>query len=348
MKSLQNGVVHLGPPVEDAAGDEELVRQLATGQQAALGPLYRRYAPLIYGLAAQTLDRETAEEIVQDVFLVVWRKAATFDPARGTFRPWVLQIAHLRVVNELRRRGRRPQLAPDPDGEQLVSLPDAAVGPPEAAWREYRRSAVRSAVDALPPQQRRALSLAFFDELTHEQVAALLNVPLGTTKTRIRAGLQELRSRLVPLLAVLALLVLAGALGVRYQSERAAVERYDRALRLATASDLQPIRLTAAPGVPAEAHGTYRARPGVELAVLTLSYLPPAPAGRTYQVWALFDGAWTSLGSAKQDASGGARLILIAEGPALARPPEAVQVTLEPAGGSSIPTGPLVIAWPGS
>src|SRR5438270_2591151 len=99
------------PPAEQDLGDEELMGQLAAGRQEALGPLHGRYAPLIFGLAAQTLDRAAAEEIVQEVFLAVWRKAATFDPARGTFRAWVLRIAHLRVINELRRRGRRPQAA---------------------------------------------------------------------------------------------------------------------------------------------------------------------------------------------------------------------------------------------
>src|ERR671932_132368 len=94
-------------PIDQAAGDEELMRLLAGGRQEALGPLYSRYAPLIFGMAAQSLDRSGAEEIVQEVFLAVWRQAATFDPALGPFRPWVLQIAHFRILNELRRRGRR-------------------------------------------------------------------------------------------------------------------------------------------------------------------------------------------------------------------------------------------------
>jgi len=87
--------------------DEELMSQLAAGRQDALGPLHGRYASLVYNVAAQTIGGATAEEIVQDVFVAVWRKAGTFDPSRGTFRAWVLRIAHLRVLNELRRRGRR-------------------------------------------------------------------------------------------------------------------------------------------------------------------------------------------------------------------------------------------------
>src|SRR5690349_16435682 len=133
-------------PADQDLGDEELMRQLASGRQEALGPLHGRYAPLIFGLAAQTLDRSAAEEIVQEVFLAVWRKAATFDPARGTFRAWVLRIAHLRVINELRRRGRRPQAAPDPDGRALAAVPDPGFEPSEVAWREHRRSIVRAAV----------------------------------------------------------------------------------------------------------------------------------------------------------------------------------------------------------
>src|SRR5581483_9653020 len=125
--------------------DEELMRYLAAGEQDALGPLHSRYAPLIFNLAAQSLDRAAAEEIVQDVFLAIWRKADTFDPARGAFRPWVLRIAHLRVINELRRRGRRPQVAPDPDGLRFAALADRGPAPDDEAWNDYRRTVVQDA-----------------------------------------------------------------------------------------------------------------------------------------------------------------------------------------------------------
>lgn len=148
-------------PADDAPGDEELVLRLAAGRQEALGPLYDRYAPFIFSLAVQSLDRGAAEEIVQDVFLAVWRRADTFDPARGAFRPWILQVAHRRIANELRRRSRRPRLEPDPGGVRLAAVPDATPEPAEAVWHEHRRLAVRSAVEALPRPQREALGLAF-------------------------------------------------------------------------------------------------------------------------------------------------------------------------------------------
>src|SRR3954467_13621634 len=87
------------PTTDSGASDEELMQQLAEGRHEAIGPLHARYAPLIFNIAAQTLDRAAAEEIVQDVFVAVWRHAGVFDPARGRFRAWALQIAHLRVLN---------------------------------------------------------------------------------------------------------------------------------------------------------------------------------------------------------------------------------------------------------
>ena len=212
------------------------MHQLAAGQQDALGLLHRRYAPLIYNLAAQTLDRAAAEEIAQDVFVIVWRKANTFDPARGAFRPWVLRIAHMRILNELRHRRRRPQVVPDPDGLQLSSISDNTPAPDETVWRDYRRETVREAITHLPPPQRQALGLAFFEELTHEQVADFLDLPLGTAKTRIRAGLLKLRVYLAPLLIAVLAVGLGTAFGIRHHRQKETEAREDRALRLVTSS----------------------------------------------------------------------------------------------------------------
>ena len=337
------------PPASGDRSDEQLMSELAAGRPEALGLLHGRYAALIWGLAAQSLDRAAAEEISQEVFLAVWRYAATFDPARGSFRTWVIQITRTRVLNELRRRRRSPRAtshSQDPDADHLA---DAGPGPAEAAWREHRRTAVRAAVEALPPSQREALSLAFLEDLTHEQVAAFLDVPLGTTKSRIRAGLKALRTRLAPL--VTAGVVLAGLLslaGLREQAQQAAQRRQERALSLVTYSEVVPRRLGPAPGINPASHGNYRGLPGVDLAVLTLSYLDPAPSGFEYRAWVSHHGRWTSLGRVQLGDEGRSRII--AEGPALRSLPDQVLLTLEPigrrAGTGATPSGPPIVVWP--
>jgi RNA polymerase sigma-70 factor (ECF subfamily) len=344
-------VVIEGTLLMDAdTSDEELMRQLAAGQRGALGPLQARYGSLVYRLAVRSLDRASGEETTQEVLFAVWRHAASFDPTRGTFRAWVLQIARSSVLNELRRRGRRPRTATQSDGSGGNDFPDPGPDPAESAWREHRRAAVRAAVEALPPPQREALSVAFLEDLTHEQVAAFLNLPLGTTKSRIRSGLKVLRGSLAPLVG--AGLVLAGLLtfaGLREHVHQAAQRRLGRALALVTNSEVVPRRLGPALGINPEAHGNYRGRPGVSLAVLTLSHLLPAPRGFEYLAWASHGRRWTLLGRVQLDNDG--RSLLIAEGPEMATPPDLVEVTLEPlesrADSGVAPTGPLVVRWPG-
>ena len=331
------------PFADPGASDEECMRELARKRPEALQPLFARYAPLVFHIASQSLDPGSAEDIVQDVFLSVWRKADTYDPKRGALRPWLLQIAHFRILNELRARSRRPQLDPDVDAEVVNELPDTTAEPVEAAWQAYRQEAVRAAVDRLPPAQRQALSLAFFDELTHDQVAVALNLPVGTVKTRIRAGVQKLRYILAPLgVAAVALALLIGV-GTRFVQQRIVAERNDRALSMATASDITTLHIPAAPGVQAATHGSYRGRPGTPLGVIALHNFAPAPGGKTYQAWVLHQGIWTSMGMMTPDPAGEG--LIVAEGNAFAELPEEVEVTQEPRGGSLVPTGPLVIAW---
>jgi RNA polymerase sigma-70 factor (ECF subfamily) len=320
--------------------------QLAAGQPEALGPLHTRYAALVFGLAARSLDRVAAEEISQEVFLAVWRHAATFDPARGSFRAWLARIARTRVLNELRRRGRRPRATSQSHEPLEADRPDPGPGPAEEAWRAHRRDAVRAAVDALPPRQREALSLAFLEDLTHQQVAALLDVPLGTTKSRIRAGLEALRTRLAPLVASGLIVTGLVVAGLREIDQEVALRLRDRALRLVTNSEVVPRRLGPAPGINPAAHGNYRGVPGDDLAVLTLSYLDPTPAGYEYRAWASHQGRWTLLGRAELEGEG--RSLIIAEGPALRSLPDQVVVTVEPIGhrAGATPTGPQVVVWP--
>ncbi len=329
----------------EAVSDEELMSRLAEGEEDALGQLHGRYAPLIFGLAARSVGRASAEEIVQDVFVAIWRKSPTFNPVKGSFRSWVLRIAHLRVLNELRTRGRRPKVGADPGGLQLGDVPEPGPGPEEAAWLDHRRDIVRAAVDALPPSQRQALRLAFLEDLTHQQIADFLNLPLGTAKTRIRSGLQSLRSRLAPVVALTLLLAaLLTTIIVRDRMLRTTLRRDEAALRLVTSSDVVPRRLVAAPGIPAEAHGNYRGRAGVSMAVLTVSHLRRASAGRVYRAWGRFGDDWYHLGDLSPNADGSA--LIVCEGAHLAGPPTALKVTLEPVQTRPNASTPPVIVWP--
>lgn len=330
--------------IEKDVSDEVLMSNLASGQQDAIGLLYARYAPTILGMAAQALGRPAAEDIVQEVFLAVWKNAPKYDSARGPVRPWLLQIAHFRIANELRRRSRRPQVQADPEGELLARIPEPGPGQSEEVWNAYRHAALRRALEELPPPQRQALGLAFFEQLSHDEIASALKLPLGTAKSRIRAGLKALRLRLAPAIATLAGIAILAVFASRWLSGRTDLARDERALTMITSSDSLALRMTA-PGAPdSRIHGVYRFRPGASTAIFTLSNFPPAPSGRVYRAWALFGNIWVPLGQARPDASGHARQI--AEHPSLAARPDRLQVTLEPETAGPAPTGPVLIAWP--
>jgi RNA polymerase sigma factor (sigma-70 family) len=330
-------------PFDPARSDEELMRDLAAGQQDSLGPLYGRYASLVFQIGVQSLDRPAAEELVQEVFLTIWRGATSFDPSQGPFRPWLLRLTHWKILNELRRRRRRPSETGDEDPlEQVV---DRAPGPEEHAFQVEHESIVKSALEALPPKQRQAIALAFLEDMTHEQVARTLDVPLGTAKTRIRSGLQIMRSYLAPMAASLLGLALA-VIGFKYVQTQITLERDQRAIALVTTSELVPLRLTPAPGAnaPAGAHANYRGRQGVDVAVLSTELLPSAPSGQTYQAWVRHGDVWTSLGTLMPGSDGTVQLV--AQDQALTQTPDAVEVTLEPSGGSAAPSGAPVLVWP--
>lgn len=333
--------------LDSARSDDELMRDLAHGQQDALGPLYSRYGSLVFRIGVQSLDRPAAEELVQEVFLAIWRTADSFDPAHGPFRPWLLRLTHWKVLNELRRRRRRPSEAGSADEpDPLERVVDRAPGPEERAWQTEHESIVKSALASLPPKQRQAIALAFLEDMTHEQVAQALDVPLGTAKTRIRSGLQILRTHLAPIAASLLSVTLA-IVGAKFVQTQITLERDQRAIALVTTSELAPLRLTPVPSaanVPAGAHANYRSRPGVDVAVLSTEFLPVAPSGETYQAWVRHGDTWTSLGTVSPSSDGTVQLV--AQNPVLAQPPESVEITLEHGGGSQAPSGDVVLAWP--
>ena len=324
-----------GGEVSALTDDNALVARLALGEEDALRVLHGRYAPLVFTVAARIADEAAAEDVVQDVFLTLWKKHATFDPARGTFKAWLTQIARRCALNELRRRRGRGEEA-DNASERIA---DDGVLADDALWEAHRRAKLRTAVDALPPAQRQALSLAFFDELTHEQVAAVLHAPIGTAKTRIRLAMKRLAPLLATLMTVVVLLVVW-----RRDEQNAALN--DRALRMVTSSDVVPRRLEASVGVPTLAHGNYRARPGVGVAVLTTSSLPvlgPTAGRERYFAWARHGATWVSLGRIRPGADG--RSLLVHEDASLASPVDEVRVTREITDRDA-PHGPIVIAWP--
>jgi RNA polymerase sigma-70 factor (ECF subfamily) len=312
--------------------DEALVARLGRRDDGALRELHVRYAPLVFTVAARFVGTANAEEVVQDVFVTLWEKHASFDPGRGAFRPWLVQVARRRALNGLRRT----KGAETRDPECFEEMEGDFVGPDEATWLAHRRAVVRAAVDALPEAQRRALSLAFFDELTHEQVAEVLGTRLGTTKTRIRIALK----RLAPALLV-ALAVVLAVFALRDRDERAA---HEEALRMVTASDVVSMRLAPGPEAPAEAHGTYRTRPGARVAVLTTSQLPAVSGKETYVAWAHDLHGWRRLGPVVVE-SDGRSLLVVQLRPGEATPDELRVTRTGPSPGEA-PSGPTLLAWP--
>jgi RNA polymerase sigma-70 factor (ECF subfamily) len=329
------------PGAGNATTDEDLLEAIARGSEEDVGVLYARHAPAVYGIAAQSLDAAAAEEIVQDVFVAAWRSADTFDPARGNAKAWLFSIARHRIANELRRRSRRPKT--DGDDGDIPSVPDPTPDQATSLWRKRRAEVLHTALGGLPPSERAALGLAYFDELPHREIATLLGIPLGTAKSRIRSGVVRLRLRLGPLVAAIAVGILAAVVATRLSPGRRMLGRDERALEMLTSSEAVSLRMTAASDVPPEAHATYRFRPGSPIAVVTYSRFPAAAAGQIDRAWAQIAGRWVLLGEAVPDASGHARLI--AENPSLEAAPERLTVARESGPAGAEPGGKTLVSW---
>jgi RNA polymerase sigma-70 factor (ECF subfamily) len=176
-------------------GDAALAALVAERDLAAWAELYDRYAPSVYALAAHTLGRDNAEEVVQDAFLTLWSKADQFRPERGAFHAWFFAVVRNRVHDELRRRSRRERLAIAGDVDELLAGEADPLEVEEEIARRERGSAVLMALRSLPPEQRRVVVLAYFGGgLSQSSIAEHLGWPLGTVKKRIRLGLQKLRA----------------------------------------------------------------------------------------------------------------------------------------------------------
>lgn len=176
-----------------------LVQQIAAGDQSALAALYDTTNRLIYGLVLRVLnDISSAEEVLLDVYTQVWRQAASYDTSRGTPLAWLTTIARSRAIDRL-RSGWQDQQRKEPL-ESLGEAPATAASPEEMTVASERQRFVRSALDQLSPEQREVIELAYYSGLSHSEIAARLNQPLGTVKTRTRLGMMKLREALAPLL----------------------------------------------------------------------------------------------------------------------------------------------------
>lgn len=181
--------------------DAELVALIVEGDVEALGTIYDRYQRAVYSLCMRvTRDQGAAEELTQEVFVRLWKNAASFEPGRGRVSAWLLRIAHNLALNEVRRRSSRPVIAYEADWEVTSGRTpdqDPQDDPAMATWLAERANVIRGALGQLPAPQRQAIELAFFDGLTQVEIAAATGDPLGTVKSRIRIGMQRLRDVLL-------------------------------------------------------------------------------------------------------------------------------------------------------
>ena len=171
-----------------------LIREVAGGSAEALGQLYDRHAGKVYGLARRILFRaEDAEEVVQDVFAQIWRDASHYRPERASIAGWIVMLTRTRAIDRLRARRARPDLDRGFEPPNGLVLPAGEPDPEQVSITAEEGRSVRSALAGLPDQQRSLLELAYFDGLSHTEIAARTQVPLGTVKTRIRSAMQALR-----------------------------------------------------------------------------------------------------------------------------------------------------------
>ena len=173
--------------------DQQLMARLREQDIAALEEIYDRHHQVALGLACKVLrDRATAEDVVQDAFLTLWRQPERYDPAKGTPRGWLLAIVHHRSIDQIRRArisSRTVELSPNLVDEQQAD-------PCDVASARIESGALLSALETLPDEQRKAIELAFIHGRTHVEIASLMGCPLGTVKGRVRIGLAKLRSSL--------------------------------------------------------------------------------------------------------------------------------------------------------
>jgi RNA polymerase sigma factor (sigma-70 family) len=182
---------------DDPSRDAEVMRRIREGDRSAVDELYERFRRPAFALARRILaDDALAEDVLQEVFLSVWRDPAAFDRGRGSVASWLLAVVHHKAVDAVRReesQRRRQVMAED---ELALDAPMATRDVEEEAWSRVVADQVRTALGVLSASQREALTLAYYGGYTQREVAALTGTPLGTVKTRMLAGMRRLRQEL--------------------------------------------------------------------------------------------------------------------------------------------------------
>ncbi len=164
--------------------DEQIIQQIQHRDQNALATLYDRYGTAVYSLAYQVLQNtQWAEEVTQDVFMRVWHKHAQWDAHKGKLISWLLTMTRNLAIDRLRSENRRSTVSLDHVAEPKAEIPD-----------NYDRTLLQDLMKQLPNEQAQLIKLAFFQGMTHKELAKTFNLPLGTVKTRVRLGLQKLKA----------------------------------------------------------------------------------------------------------------------------------------------------------
>ena len=179
----------------DGLDDRGLVALVTEGDAGALEALYGRYGRACFGLARRILaDEQFAQDVVQEVFLTVWRDASRFDASRGGFSTWLLAMTHHKAVDSVRREEnlRKRRTTADALDHHESDAPEVE----DAVWSLLRRERVREVLATLPDPQREALTLAYFGGYTQREIAGLTDTPLGTVKTRMLAGMRRMKGSL--------------------------------------------------------------------------------------------------------------------------------------------------------
>ena len=178
----------------DELSDEALITAIAGGAVWAMEPLYQRYSRILYSLVYRMVaDHQVTEDLLQDSFLSVWRRASSYSPQSGAARSWLVSIVHHRTIDYLRGVRRRSVMKETPweetELDEHVSFPDVW----DEAWRSVQSSQVRAALMKIPTEQRMVIELAYFQGWTHTEIAEGCQIPLGTVKARMRLGLSHLK-----------------------------------------------------------------------------------------------------------------------------------------------------------